>query len=190
MTRTSPARTRSFEIVTARNRDALALVVGWIRRARRFRCETFCGRALTDQRARQERRRISERVWTSSAESRGSSVRGSRWRRTAARGIYSTGRARAPARAPTSYRPVERRIAGAGPELGGLPPVPPTPELEVTLVQDPGCQGSGPLLLHLPQEDLGSQLRRRNPHPGLDLGIAVGEFRLEPGLPGCELHGH
>src|SRR6185503_4017975 len=170
MTRTSPARTRSFEIVTARNRDALALVVGWIRRARRFRCETFCGRALTDQRARQERRRISERAWTSSAESRGStagnarpwksagpSVRGSRWRRTAARGIYSTGRARAPARAPTSYRPVERRIAGAGPELGGLPPVPPTPELEVTLVQDPGCQGSGPLLLHLPQEDLGSQ---------------------------------
>ena len=37
---------------------------------------------------------------------------------------------------------------------------------------------------------VGSQLRRRNPYPGLDLGIAVGEFRLEPGLPGCELHGH
>ena len=60
----------------------------------------------------------------------------------------------------------------------------------MALVQDPGRQGSGPLLLHLPQKDLGSQLRRRNPYPGLDLGIAVGEFRLEPGLPGCELHGH
>ena len=60
-------------------------------------------------------------------------------------------------------RPVERRIARPGSEVGRSPPVPAPPELEVFLVQDPAGERRGSLLLDLPEQHLGPHFSGRFP---------------------------
>jgi hypothetical protein len=79
---------------------------------------------------------------------------------------------------------VEGGIAHASSEVGFLTSIPPTPKLEVLLLQKTSTEGGSTLLLYLPEQHSGTHLGGWLPDTGFELRIDVSKLRLEPGLPG------